>query len=82
MANEEEKVISPKLIDSQESLGPDRRLLIFVIIVPYIVLCATLFFVISITGISQERATLAASTILSPLGALAGGIIAYYFKSS
>lgn len=75
-------IISPGLIDSAKRLSPDRRVLILAIILPYMFLCACVLYGIIFTEIDQARLTLAASTILAPLGTLAGGIVAYYFKSS
>jgi hypothetical protein len=74
--------IAPELVDSRQSLGPDRRLLIYVIVLPYVVFCAAVLYAIVLSSIEEPRLTLAASTILAPLGTLAGGIIAYYFRSS
>lgn len=75
-------LITPGLVDSEKTITPDRRLLIFVIIIPYVLLCAGVLYSIVLSDIEQARLTLAASTILAPLGTLAGGIVAYYFKSS
>jgi hypothetical protein len=74
--------IEPTLRDTEASVHPDRRLLIWVIILPYVVLCAAILGTILWSDIEQARITLAASAILAPLGTLAGGIVAYYFKAS
>jgi hypothetical protein len=75
-------IITPELVSSEKSIVPDRRLLILAIVVPYMLLCVALMVMILASELSQDRITLAASTILSPLGTIAGAIVAYYFKSS
>lgn len=81
MAEDDQPIIQPHLVNTEARLHPDRRLLIFVIVLPYVVCCAAILSSVFFTQMDQGRITLAASTVLAPLGTLAGGICAYYFKS-
>lgn len=72
---------SPKLVGSDYSLHKHRSSLIYIVLLPYIGLCIVLLGMVLFTTLAEERITLGASIVLSPLGALAGGIVGYYFKS-
>lgn len=72
---------SPELVGSNYILHKQRFQLIYIVLIPYLLLCAALLYMILFSELSQERITLGASVVLAPIGALAGGIIGYYFKS-
>lgn len=71
----------PKLVRARNPI-PDRRLLIYIIVLPYI-LCVVLGYIcIFALNLDDARVSLATSAFLAPLGTIAGVIVAFYFKST
>lgn len=74
-----EEEIYPRLEETNKIVTTDRRILIWIVVAPYVTLCIGIAIVALMTAVDVSRITLAAS-IVSGVGALAGGIIAYYFE--
>lgn len=77
----DDDAIYPRLEDTNKVVSKDRRILIWIVVAPYVLFCLVIALVALTTTTDVARITLAAS-IISGVGALAGGIIAYYFKAN
>jgi hypothetical protein len=76
---DEQGAIYPRLEDTNKVVTKDRRLLIWIVVAPYVLLVIGTAVAALTPTIAVSRVTLAAS-IIGGLGALAGAIITYYFK--
>lgn len=81
-SNSNNNLPTPHLVKTANPIPLDRRLLINIIVIPYTLTIIASFFVVIFFDIEEARITLASSALLSPLGTLAGVIVAFYFKSS
>lgn len=75
-----EEEIYPRLEATNKVVSTDRRILIWIVVAPYVALCIGIAITALMTTVDVSRITLAAS-IVSGVGALAGGIITYYFEN-
>ena len=80
-ADSSDEVPTPRLVKAKQPI-PDRRVLMLVIVIPYVLAVLAAFTAVLCSDLDEARITLASSVFLGPLGALAGVIVAFYFKST
>jgi drug/metabolite transporter (DMT)-like permease len=75
--------IAPRSIETDRTVARDRHrgVILYAVVLTYVIIVGSLAYCILFRGLSEHSANLVAATALAPLGAIVGGIVAFYFES-